>query len=285
MRNWLAMLWLSVLLVFQILFGVPAAAQRTTQDDSASTASSVSKQLLASQTWPVFRSKSAPSRELNVSTILRYTNATRILNPDEAVAGLVMLCTDQGRPVAAIQVYAWDGKVCHELDLLARQPSYTASYEKRVGWEPKQIAVAYRRLPGVSSPSTEANRRLSEMKSYARRFVCTLTGWEPDDSDRQTLRLLPRPLYRYEISDSSMALGSFDGCVFAFAQGTDPEALLLIEAVRDSEGEHWEYGFSRATSGGLEATLGGAQVWHAEKYPAMHPQLPHFNYERPLQAE
>ncbi len=285
MQNWTTTVLLSVFLVFQAIAGDSATAQKTKDDAQESTATAISRQLLASQTWPMFRCEVAPTREMKLSVILRYTNMTRILNPEENVSGLVMLCADQGRPVAAIQVYAWDGKVCHELDLLARQPHYTASYERRVKWEPKQIAIDYHQLPNADAPSVQSNRRLRQMKSYARRFACTLTGWNPDNSDRQELRLMPSPLYRYEIADPSQALGSFDGTVFAFAQGTDPETLLLIEAIRDARGEHWEYAFSRATSGGLEATLDGVQVWQAEKDPPMHPRLPHFKYERSLQTD
>ena len=40
---------------------------------------------------------------------------------------------------------------------------------------------------------------------------------------RHELRLMPQPLYRYDADDEG---GTFDGALFAFAQGTDPEILL-----------------------------------------------------------
>jgi hypothetical protein len=45
---------------------------------------------------------------------------------------------------------------------------------------------------------------------------------------RWELRLLPHPLYRYESTDPDVV----DGALFAFvtSAGTDPEALLAIEA-------------------------------------------------------
>ena len=36
-----------------------------------------------------------------------------------------------------------------------------------------------------------------------------------------------------------------DGAVFAFVQGTDPEAVLLIEAVRRDDRTVWQYAFGR----------------------------------------
>jgi len=58
-------------------------------------------------------------------------------------------------------------------------------------------------------------------------------------------------------------------------------ALLVIEAIQDEEGGHWEYGFARATSGGLEAFLGNDKVWKAQESPEqMNPSLPHFSYKK-----
>ena len=47
--------------------------------------------------------------------------------------------------------------------------------------------------------------------------------------------------------------GSTVACL-RFVQGTDPEAILVLEAVRQSGRPHWQFGFARATSGGLEAS-------------------------------
>jgi hypothetical protein len=63
-------------------------------------------------------------------------------------------------------------------------------------------------------------------------------------------------LYRYEIEDSRPALRDLrDGTLLAFVQGTDPEELLLLEAVVIDKRPRWQYAFSRSTSGRLEARL------------------------------
>ena len=46
--------------------------------------------------------------------------------------------------------------------------------------------------------------------------------------EEQALRLLPKPLYRYERPDGPTS--SSDGALFAFVLGTDPEVFLLLEA-------------------------------------------------------
>jgi hypothetical protein len=52
--------------------------------------------------------------------------------------------------------------------------------------------------------------------------------------------------------------------VFAFVQGTDPEAILLLQAVRQDGRPRWQCAFARATTGGLEARLDTRVVWAVE---------------------
>ena len=71
--------------------------------------------------------------------------------------------------------------------------------------------------------------------------------------------------------------------MFAFVQGTDPEAVLLLEAVRRGDRLGWQYTFGRATEAGLEARLGPAVVWTASLTPRPNdPTLPTIVFERQL---
>ena len=119
--------------------------------------------------------------------------------------------------------------------------------------------------PVPDSPEVAASpvARLRQMKQIADQFTCDMTGWRIDASDRERLRRLPKELYRYP-SDNA---GTFDGAVFSFALGTDPEALLILEATETNQKKQWEFAFVRQTSGGLEAKHNGLVVWSAEKHP------------------
>ena len=66
------------------------------------------------------------------------------------------------------------------------------------------------------------------MRDLAREFSGTTQDLE---EHRWELRLLPQPLYRYESTDPDV----LDGAVFAFvtSAGTDPEAILVLEARKD----------------------------------------------------
>jgi hypothetical protein len=121
--------------------------------------------------------------------------------------------------------------------------------------------------------------RLRQMKTLASQFSSTMLGWRADNSDREVLRLLPQPLYRYESKRSDV----LDGAVFAFVQGTDPESVLLIEAVHTGDGLEWQFAFARRTSGELEGRHKDVVVWHSDRFPTSNiPRSTHRSLSRPL---
>ena len=67
---------------------------------------------------------------------------------------------------------------------------------------------------------------------------------------RHELRLLTQPLYRYEHKEGQV----LDGALFAFAEGTDPELLLLVEArQRKDQPAEWQYAPARMNMVGATA--------------------------------
>jgi hypothetical protein len=115
------------------------------------------------------------------------------------------------------------------------------------------------------------------------RFKAALIGLNSDGSGREELRLLPKPIYRYELGQAKSAHPDLiDGAAFAFAQGTDPEAVLLIEAVRRGDKPTWQYAFGRATGYNVEARLGPSVVWTAGGVNWNDPSQPVQSLGRPL---
>ena len=102
----------------------------------------------------------------------------------------------------------------------------------------------------------------------ARRFSAVLVGW-PWAPKNEPLRMLPRELYRYQSKNPDL----LDGAVFGFVQGTDPEALLLLEAVREESGLQWQYALARRTNGEVTVDYDGRTVWKAPVFlvPANDP--------------
>ena len=84
-----------------------------------------------------------------------------------------------------------------------------------------------------------------------------------DDRDWE-LRLLPRPLYRYELPKQSKP-AVLDGVVFGLVQGTDLEIVLLLEAVRGTKVNTWRWAAARMSDLPLALKLDGKEVWQVEK--------------------
>jgi hypothetical protein len=214
-------------------------------------------------------------------TVLRWRNVVR----GQEGEALMVLWSHNGRPVAMASIYPWQGKMAHEFDSLSRDKKVIARDGDQVIWSPEAAGVEFQDVPAAPRPAKTPAERLRQMKAIAGRFKATMTGWEADDTDREELRLLPRPLYRYELKKARKPDPNLlDGAMFAYVQGTDPEVVLLLEAIGTAEKSSWQYAFVRATSGGLEVKLGNEVVWTARKGPAKgNPALPHFTMERALE--
>ena len=187
--------------------------------------------------------------------------------------GTTVLYVYEGRPLAVGCLYPWEKQLARDFSVLSRVP-IVARHEGAVVWRPQQTDVKLAEIPGAPTPERSPTQRLRQMKSLAEQFRSTLLGWKADDSDREELRLLPRPLYRYETTGGE----TLDGAVFAFVMGTDPESLLVIEAAQQGDVAGWKFAFVRRTSGELEGRHRGQVVWHAERFPEMRdPRKPNFS--------
>src|SRR5581483_12037397 len=178
---------------------------------------------------------------------------------------MMVVWPHNGRPVAVASVYPWNGSMTHEFDSLSRDGKLVARDQGRVIWSPATPGVEVKDVPNAPKPAKSPAERLRQMKAIAAEFRATMTGWAGDNSDREELRLLPRPLYRYELAGAKAPEPPLiDGGLFAYVQGTDPEAVLALEAVGTADKAVWQYAFVRATSGGLEVKLGNDVVWTAK---------------------
>jgi hypothetical protein len=212
--------------------------------------------------------------------VLRWRNVVR----GQVGEAMMVVWPHNGRPVAMASIYPWDGKMNHEFDSLSRESKLKARDKDRVIWSPETAGVEFKEVPKAPTPAKTPAERLRQMKAIAERFKATMTGWQADNSDQETLRLLPRPLFRYDLASAKDPDPKLlDGALFAYVLGTDPEVVLVLEAIGTAEKAEWQYAFARATSGGLEVKLGDAVVWTAQKHPANRiPTLPHFTMQRVL---
>ena len=124
----------------------------------------------------------------------------------------------------------------------------------------------FKRIADAARPSTRSAFRNTQMRNIAQQFqVLDLWKEDPTVNDQDvsdwTLRLLARPLLRYDSKERNV----LDGAVFAFVLGTNPEVLLSVEAIDDQSEPYWQYRFTRLTIYELKALRKKKQVWSAER--------------------
>ena len=177
--------------------------------------------------------------------------------------GAVFLWRDAtGRPAVIGTLFIWphpggDQGVSHELHSLRTEP-VAGRWRDAARWTTDAGGIAWRPVPGVPPPAVSPTQRLRQMRGLAEQFHAHSAHadqeWE--------LRLLPRPVHRYEVTEDSTA---FDGAIFAFVQGTDAEIILLIEARRAAGGDRWEYAVARMSDLNLSVTHKDEEVWRAPR--------------------
>jgi hypothetical protein len=191
--------------------------------------------------------------------------------------------TDHGRPEAMASIFQWDNDICHEFGSLSRTNDVVARNKTGVIWSPAKSGVEFHDLSDGPDPAGSPAARLRQMKAIAERFTARLPA-RIGGTTPEVLRLLPSPLYRYELKESKGAGQQLqDGGMFAFVMGTDPEVILLLEVVRRKDDAVWQYAFARATAWPAEASLGDKVVWSVDSdTQADKPTNPQFQIRRPL---
>jgi hypothetical protein len=124
-------------------------------------------------------------------------------------------------------------------------------------WEPREPGIAFLDIPKAQSPAKTEVVRLRQIKEIAGRFEAR-EFYPPTTRTTYNMRLLPRQIARYADHESNIV----DGAIFLFVHGTNPEAMLLIEAQgRDTASLTWRFAVARLSRAEVEVTLDRKVVW------------------------
>jgi hypothetical protein len=203
--------------------------------------------------------------ELRREPVYVWTNPVREDGQDGAV--FVWTCRGRAEVLGTIFSFPATGprKLYHEfhsLSLLVLDVQRSGTHTWT--WTPLAPGIEMAPITGAARPGRSAPQRLSQMRALTRDFSASTK----DSKERRwELRLLPQPLYRYESTDPDV----LDGAVFAFvtSAGTDPEALLVIEARKAAatDGPIWYYAVARFTDLNLWVRRKGKEVYSAPIVP------------------
>ncbi len=182
----------------------------------------------------------------------RWTDPTRA-KPD----GSLWVWRSSGRPVAALAIELnLENLSQWSFEFISLSTGLVESADDRLRWTPQKPGVIFQEIPGAPAPAAGEAARLRQMHELAKRFSAT-EFWDVT-SQHYPLRLLPHPIDRYKDADS----GLIDGAIFMFANGTNPEALLLIEASRRGNGPpKWTYAAATLTTAAPTLKLDRKDVW------------------------
>lgn len=244
----------SLLLLTALLLADPAAdSDKTRQEEVARLAPAEAKRL------SLLVGDNDPAQAVLVEQpLLRWSNPTA-----GSVYGEVFLWTVDRRPAAIASIYRWyhpykDSTV----EFVSVSPQAIEAKElDRSQWKTKTPGLRFADLAGAPTPAESARGRLGQMRSLAREFTTELADKRGGDEVVRKLRLLDQPVHRYESPSQSV----IDGGLFAFVEGTDPEAWLILEAVESPGSRSWRFALARMNSDALRVRRGESivQEWES----------------------
>lgn len=189
----------------------------------------------------------------------RWTDPTRAFS-----AGSLWAWKVSGRPVAVvgIELYAhWS------LEFVSLSTGLVKAEDGSIRWAPTKAGVTFNAIPDAPAPAATEAGRLRQMRDLAPRF----SGREYWDKKYYPLRLLPHPIDRY----SDPASGVVDGALFIYANGTNPEILLMIEARRTGDGPpQWSFAAAPLSHAEVILKVGARDVWKSPSKDTGQPIRP-----------
>lgn len=194
-------------------------------------------------------------RELEMldQPVLRYGDIPRAND-----LGSVWIWQLDGRPQAVMELYrgtngrAW-AHVVHSLAAGGIIGDFGGGAPK---WTPSEPGIKWNNIGNEPVPAERPAVRVRQIKELAQRFTAH-EFWDPNNS-RFELRLLVQPVHKY----SNAASGLLDGAVFLLCHETNPEVVLLIEAVQGTDAAAaFRYALARLGHAELHVEFDGKEVW------------------------
>jgi hypothetical protein len=206
--------------------------------------------------WEIFLDEAQTKKAKFVpEPVYRWTNASRA----NGQSGAMFVWMFEGRPVALGGVFsnpeAGRRVIMHEFHALGSLRIFPRLKDSDLRWRP-EVSVPLYPLADAPAPLATATQRTLQMRNLAREFTAHTVD---DHNARWQLRLLSRPLYRYEMTGGDL----IEGAIFAFVSdaGTDPEIILVLEAVKNGGKESWRYRTVRFSISSLYVQFKGKEVW------------------------
>jgi len=158
------------------------------------------------------------------------------------------------------------------LEFVATSAGRVKAENGSVRWMPRKGGIEFHEIPEAPTPATTEAARLRQIRDLVQRFSAREHWLNPEGHGQHfALRLLSHPIDRY--SDPSS--GAVDGAIFVFANGTNPEALLMIEARRHGvDPAKWSFAAVPFSHAEVTLKLGSRDIWTAPSKDTGHAAQP-----------
>ena len=221
---------------------------RTNKDDSG--AVRLREMARLAQSITIKRSE-APREPVGLApdAIFRYDDRPRLIED-----ATLWVFGRAGRPTAALKVEIYPNMGIE--GLVSLSPGKIAAEWGDLQWDSTAPGIELRPVTDAKDPAGSPRERLTQMKAIAARF----SGFELEPPNgRLTMRMLPKPILRYDDPDSGLQ----DGAIFSLAYGVNPEVLILIESRKaaGASAPTWQYGIGRLGGAEVSVSLDGQEVW------------------------
>jgi hypothetical protein len=206
--------------------------------------------------------------ELVLQPVLRFGDIPRANDK-----GSVWIWQREGRPQAIMELYRGaDGRswvhVVHSLSADALRADFGPGAPT---WNPPAAGIKWNTLPDAPVPADRPAVRARQIKELAQKFTAH-EFWDPNNS-RYELRLLVQPVHKY----TGAAANPVDGAVFLLCHETNPEVVLLIEAVQESDGgARYRYVLARLGHAELHVAFDKKEVWEQPRVANPTPRDAYF---------
>ncbi len=235
---------------------LPAEGEATTGPTDEERAAHLAKMQKIAQSINVYElsDKQRTPSKLVDKPALKYRDDTRKL-----FESTMWVWGTEGRPSAMIAVeyypqMAKEPKWLYEIASLSTE-RIAAERGAELNWTARGPGLKLQVLTAAPAPAETPARRLTQMRELRNRFAAHERA---PVGGRIELKPLSAPLHRYQNAKS----GLLDGAVFAFANGTNPEVLWVIEAHRDDQQKTtWQYGLVQMTGAEVFVDLNEKQIW------------------------
>jgi hypothetical protein len=139
----------------------------------------------------------------------------------------------------------------HELHSLSTN-ELTGTWLNRFQWRPTAAGLEFGDVPNTAPPGTTGSLQKTQLRAIARRFE----GTSHREEDRP-LKILPHPLYEYEIKGNENRRGA----LFGLFDERDAEILVLIEAQSKDDALRWMFAPVRFSDAPITLRCSEVVVW------------------------